>query len=76
VFEVPRHEAISGAVSGRQIKQGRNPASCAAAADPKNRQFSNFADRAGQTGRQYTPVDVTPTNISPSKRASLLRNAR
>ena len=29
-----------------------NPASCAAAAEPKNRQFSGFAVRAGQTGRQ------------------------
>ena len=47
VFEVPRHEARSGAVSGRQRKHGRKPASCAAAAEPKNRQFSSFAVRAG-----------------------------
>ena len=33
VLEVPRHEAISGAVSGRQRRQGRYPASWAAAAD-------------------------------------------
>ena len=32
VFEVPRHEPRSGAVSGRQRRQGRKPASCAAAA--------------------------------------------
>lgn len=42
----------SGAISGRQRRQGRKPASCAAAADAKKRQFSNFGGRAGQTGRQ------------------------
>jgi hypothetical protein len=52
VFEVPRQQPASGAVSGRQRRQGRNPASCAAAADAKKRQFSRFAVRAGQTGRQ------------------------
>ena len=52
VFEVPRQENRSGAVSGRQRRQGRKPASCAAAADPKYRQFSNFGVRAGQIGRQ------------------------
>ena len=39
-------------VSGRQRRQGRKPASCAAAADGKNRQFSRFGVRAGQIGRQ------------------------
>jgi hypothetical protein len=52
VFEVPRHEANSGALSGRQRRHGRKSASCAAAAEAKKRQFSNFAVRAGQTGRQ------------------------
>jgi hypothetical protein len=52
VLEVPRHEAISGAVSGRQRRHGRYPASCAAAADEKKVQFSYFAVRAGQTVRQ------------------------
>jgi hypothetical protein len=52
VFEVPRQAPKSGAVSGRHRRQGRKPASCAAAADGKNRQFANFAVPAGQTGRQ------------------------
>ena len=52
VFEVPRQEARSGEVSGRQRRQGRKPASCAAAAVGKKRQFSNFGVRAGQIGRQ------------------------
>ena len=52
VFEVPRHEARWGAVSGRQRRHGRKPASWAAAAEAKKRQFLNFAVRAGQTGRQ------------------------
>ena len=42
----------SGAVSGRQRRQGRKPASWAAAAEAKKRQFSNFGVRAGQIGRQ------------------------
>ena len=52
VFEVPRQDARSGAVSGRQRRQGRKPASCAAAAEAKKRQFSSLGPRAGQTGRQ------------------------
>ncbi len=52
VFDVPFHDARSGAVSGRQRRQGRKPASCAAAADAKKRQFSIFGDLAGQIGRQ------------------------
>ena len=32
VFDVPRQAASSGAVSGRHRRQGRKPASCAAAA--------------------------------------------
>ena len=52
VLEVPRQDARSGAVSGRQRRQGRKPASWAAAADAKKRQFSNRGRRAGQIGRQ------------------------
>jgi len=52
VFEVPRQEPSPGAVSGRQRRQGRKPASCAAAAEAKKRQFSAFGVRAGHTGRQ------------------------
>ena len=48
----PRQKARSGAISGRQRRQGLKPASCAAAAEAKNRQFSNFGVRAGQIGRQ------------------------
>jgi hypothetical protein len=52
VFELPRQDARSGADSGRHRRHGRNPASCAAAAELKKRQFSNFGLRAGQIGRQ------------------------
>ena len=76
VLEVPRHEAKSGAVSGRHRKQERNPAPWAAGAELKNLQCWNLGVRAGQTGRQYTPVELTPTNNSPSKRASRVCNAR
>jgi hypothetical protein len=48
VFELPRQDARSGADSGRHRRHGRNPASCAAAAELKKRQFSNFGLRAGQ----------------------------
>lgn len=34
------------------------------------RTFSRLGVRAGQLGRQYTPVDVTPQNTQPSKRGS------
>ena len=47
VFEVPRHAAASGEISGRQRRQGRKPASCAAAALGKKRKFSGFGVRAG-----------------------------
>ena len=52
VFEVPRQDASSGALSGRQRRQGRKPAACAATADEKKRQFSIRGVRAGQIGRQ------------------------
>jgi hypothetical protein len=52
VLDVPRHAASSGAVSGRHLRHGRNPASCAAAADVKNSMFSRRGVRAGQIGRQ------------------------
>jgi hypothetical protein len=52
VFEVPRQAPRSGAVSGRQRKQGRKPASCAAAAVGKKMTFFDSGVRAGQTGRQ------------------------
>jgi hypothetical protein len=52
VLALPRQDAKSGAISGRQRRQGRKPASWAAAAEEKNRQFSNLGVRAGQTGRQ------------------------
>ena len=52
VFELPFHAPMSGAVSGRQRRHGRNPAACAAAAEATNRQFSTFGGRAGHTGRQ------------------------
>ena len=45
-------EGELGRVSGRQRRQGRKPASCAAAAEAKKRQFSNLGVRAGQIGRQ------------------------
>ena len=70
VFEVPRQKARSGAVSGPGVQAGRNPASCAAAAEGKKRQFSNFGVRAGQIGRQSIPVEVTPVKRRPSKRGS------
>ena len=48
----PRQAAASGESSGRQRRHGLNPASCAAAALGKKVQFSDFAVRAGQMGRQ------------------------
>ncbi|RAO63197.1 hypothetical protein PSN01_00503 [Micromonospora saelicesensis] len=41
-----------GAASGRQRRQARSPAPCAAAADGKNRTFCRFGVMAGQDGRQ------------------------
>jgi hypothetical protein len=52
VFEVPRHAAASGEVSGRQRRQGRKPAACADAALGQKVTFSRFGVRAGQIGRQ------------------------
>lgn len=52
VLALPRQEAKSGAISGRHRRQGRKPASWAAAAEAKKRQFSKRGVRAGQTGRQ------------------------
>ncbi len=52
VFDVPRQTARSGEVSGRQRRQGRKPAPCAAAAEGKKRTFSRLGVRAGQIGRQ------------------------
>jgi hypothetical protein len=68
--DAPIHAGVPGDASGRQRKQGRNPASAAAAADGKYRTFFGFGCGAGQTGRQYTPVVVTPMKKRPSKRAS------
>ena len=52
VADVPDHAGVPGAHSGRQRRQGRNPASSAAAAVEKNRMFSLFGALAGQIGRQ------------------------
>jgi hypothetical protein len=52
VVEVPAQGGVPGAVSGRQRKQGRKPAACAAAAQGKKRQLARRGARAGQTGRQ------------------------
>ena len=63
-WTVPRQKASSGAISGRQRRQGRKPASCAAAAEAKKRQFSNFgrarrADRpAIDAGRGHAHEDA------------------
>jgi hypothetical protein len=76
VLDVPRQANVSGDASGRQRRQGRKPASCAAAAVGRKTQFSSFGGRAGQTGRQYTPVLRTQMKKRPSKRASRVRSAR
>jgi hypothetical protein len=52
VFDVPRQAPRSGAVSGRQRRHGRNPASCAAAAEGWKTTFLVCGVRAGQIGRQ------------------------
>ena len=53
VFDVPRQAPRSGAVSGRQRRQGRKPASCAAAAVGIEAACSRASGvRAGQIGRQ------------------------
>jgi hypothetical protein len=46
------HCGEPGAASGRQRRQARSPAPCAAAADGKNRTFFRFGVIAGQDGRQ------------------------
>jgi len=70
VADVPTQAGVPGAVSGRQRRHGLNPASWAVAAQGRNTQLARFGVRAGQTGRQNTPVLVTPTKKRPSKRSS------
>ena len=76
VADFPDQAGVPGAVSGRQRRHARNPASSAAAAQGKNRTFSGFGVRAGQIGRQYTPVVRTPVKNRPSKRESRAATAR
>ena len=52
VAAAPRHAGVPGAASGRQRKQGRNPARSAAAAVGKNTTFRDLAGFTGQVGRQ------------------------
>jgi hypothetical protein len=53
VLALPRQTvASSGEISGRQRRQGRNLASCAAAAVGKKRAFPRLGVGAGQNGRQ------------------------
>jgi hypothetical protein len=54
----------------------RKPAACAAAAVAKKPTLAGFGVRAGQLGRQYTPVEVTATMNQPSNLASRLDAAR
>jgi len=49
---VPDQAGVPGADSGRQRKQGLNPAIPAAAAEAKNITFSGLGRRTRQTGRQ------------------------
>jgi hypothetical protein len=70
VVEVPIQAGVPGEASGRQRRHGRNPASAAAAALAKYRQFFSFAVGAGQIGRQYTMLPTTPIKNFPSNRAS------
>src|SRR5579863_7819225 len=70
VVDVPTHAGVPGELSGRQRRQGRKPASAAAAAVGKYRQFFSFAVGAGQIERQYTPLPVTPMKNLPSNRGS------
>ncbi len=55
VLDVPCQAAMSGEVSGRQRKQGRNPASCAAAALGRKMTFSSpsAAGRGRRGGNRY-----------------------
>ena len=52
VVDVPVQAGVPGAVSGRQRRQARKPASSAAAAQRKKRTFRGFGRGAGQPGRQ------------------------
>ena len=52
VAAVPIQRGVPGAVSGRQRRQGRNPAASAAAAQEKKSRFLRNGGRAGQMGRQ------------------------
>jgi len=70
----PIQAGVPGAASGRHRKHGRYPAISAAWAVLKNSTFSRLG-RAGQTGRQYTPVVFTATKNLPSKRGSLANRA-
>jgi hypothetical protein len=61
------HSGSGSAVSsGRQRRQARKPARVASSALGKNVMFSRRGFRAGQPGRQKTPVVETPTTKSPS----------
>jgi hypothetical protein len=55
--------------------QGRNPSRSASLGVEKNSVFFRNGRRAGQLGRQYICVDVTPKKNAPSARASLARVA-
>src|ERR1700686_1351874 len=55
---------------GRQRRQARYPACSACSGLSKNRTFSRRGRRAGQDGRQYTPVLDTANTNSPSWAAS------
>ena len=68
--------AMPGALSGRQRRHGRKPASCAEAAEGKNVTFFDCGVRAGQIGRQYMPVVLTPVKKRPSNRTSRNETAR
>ena len=76
VAAVPFQAGTPGLISGRQRRQGLNPAEYAAAAVGKKTQFSNLGVRAGQIGRQKIPVDDTPMKKRPSKRRSRALTAR
>jgi hypothetical protein len=76
LLDVPRQAGRPGAASGRQRRQGRKPASWAAAALGRKRQCSRRGVRAGQIGRQKIPVVRTAVKKRPSKRASRVWSAR
>jgi hypothetical protein len=70
VLEVPSHAGVPRELSGRQPTHGRKPASAAAAALGKWRQFFSFAVGAGQIRRQSTMLPTTPMKNLPSNRGS------